>query len=66
MLRAFVRVLVDIVLKSKSLEDLTTPVLFAQLQKIDPTTLSDDKIRAAQGSAGVIDLYKVIAKQVFA
>lgn len=65
-LRALVRVLVDLVVKSKKLEDLTTPFLFAQLQKIDPATLSDDKIRAAQGSAGVIDLYKVIAKQVFA
>ena len=65
-LRALVRVLVDIVLKSKNLEDLTTAVLFAQLKKIDPTTLSDERVRAAQGSAGVIDLYQEIAKQVFA
>jgi hypothetical protein len=65
-LRALVRVLVDMLLKSKEIEALTTPILFARLQKIDATTLSDERVRAAQGSAGVTDLYTEIAKQVFA
>jgi DGQHR domain-containing protein len=65
-LRALVRVLVDLVLQSKQTEALTTPILFARLQKIDATTLSDERVRAAQGSAGVTDLYTEIAKQVFA
>lgn len=65
-LRALVRVLVDLVLQAKQTETLTTPILFARLQKIDATTLSDERVRAAQGSAGVTDLYTEIAKQVFA
>jgi DGQHR domain-containing protein len=65
-LRALVRLLVDIVADSDSLEDITAELLFAELQKIDSATLSEERVRAAQGSAGVMDLYKEIKKQVFA
>lgn len=65
-LRALVRVLVDLVLKERSLEKLTALLLLRELRKIDPATLSEEKIRAAQGSAGVTDLYKEMKKQVFA
>jgi len=64
-LRALIRVLVDMVVRAKSLDDLTTPSLFSQLKKIDPETLSDEKVRAAQGAAGVTDLYQAIKNQVF-
>lgn len=64
-LRALVRLLVDIVVEAQSLEELTAEFLLAKLQKIDPATLSDERVRAAQGSAGVIDLYKEIKTQVF-
>ncbi len=65
-LRALVRLLVDIVMKAKSLENMTTELLRSDLQKIDPETLSEERLRAAQGSAGVIDLYTTIKNQVFA
>lgn len=64
-LRALVRLLVDIVMKADSLEDITAELLGAELEKIDPETLSDERVRAAQGSAGVLDLYKEIKNQVF-
>ena len=64
-LRAMVRLLVDIVMKSKSLEKITTESLRLQLQKIDPETLSEERLRAAQGSAGVMDLYTTIKDQVY-
>jgi DGQHR domain-containing protein len=65
-LRALIRVLVDIVLKAKSLEELTAPFMLGELQKINPTTLSDERVRAAQGAAGVTDLYQEMKRQVFA
>ncbi len=65
-LRALIRVLVDMVIKAKRLDELTTPFFFDKLKKIDPETLSDDKVRAAQGAAGVIDLYRAMKDQVFA
>ena len=65
-LRALIRVLTDIVLKARSLEQLTAPVFLNDLKKIDPATLSEDRLRAAQGSAGVSDLYREIRNQVFA
>lgn len=65
-LRALIRVLTDLVLRTKSLDKLTTPALLADLQKIDPAKLSDDRVRAAQGSAGVTDLYQEMKNQVFA
>lgn len=65
-LRALLRVLTDIVLEARSLEGLTAPVLLRDLKKIDPTTLSEERIRAAQGAAGVIDLYREMKTQVFA
>ena len=65
-LRALIRVLVDLVLKAKSLEKLTAPFLFGELKKIDPDTLSDERVRAAQGAVGVIDLYRAMKAQVFA
>ena len=65
-LRALIRVLTDIVLKAKSLEALTAQVFLRDLKKIDPGTLSEDRVRAAQGAAGVIDLYREMRTQVFA
>jgi DGQHR domain-containing protein len=65
-LRALIRVLADIALNAGSLDQLTAPFLLRELQKIDPTTLSDDRVRAAQGSAGVTDLYQEMKSQVFA
>jgi DGQHR domain-containing protein len=65
-LRALVRVCTDIVLKSKSLEALTAQVFLRDLKKIDPATLSEDRLRAAQGAAGVLDLYREMRNQVFA
>lgn len=65
-LRALVRVCADIVLKSKSLEVLTAQVFLRDLKKIDAATLSEDRLRAAQGAAGVIDLYREMRSQVFA
>ena len=65
-LRALVRLLADIVVKAKALEDITAELLRSELQKIDPETLSEERLRAAQGSAGVMDLYTAIKNQVFA
>lgn len=65
-LRALIRVLADIVRNASSLDKLTAPSLLHDLQKIDPATLSDERVRAAQGSAGVTDLYQEMRNQVFA
>jgi len=65
-LRALIRVLADIALNAGSLDELTAPFLLSELQKIDPATLSDERVRAAQGSAGVTDLYQEMKSQVFA
>jgi DGQHR domain-containing protein len=64
-LRALVRVLTDLALKAQSLDELTAPTLLRDLQKIDPVTLSEERVRAAQGAAGVTDLYQEMKKQVF-
>jgi DGQHR domain-containing protein len=64
-LRALVRLLVDIVAETRSLTEITAESLLEKLQKIDPAMLSDERVRAAQGSAGVMDLYKEIKNQVF-
>ncbi len=64
-LRALVRLLVDIVAEARSLTEVTAESLLEKLQKIDAATLSDERVRAAQGSAGVMDLYKEIKNQVF-
>lgn len=65
-LRALIRILTDITLKAKSLDELTAKTLFKALKKIDPATLSEDIIRTAQGTAGVTDLYQAMKEQVFA
>lgn len=65
-LRALIRVLTDIIVKEKSVDSLTALSLLKDLKKIDPETLSDERIRAAQGSAGVTDLYQAMRDQVFA
>lgn len=65
-LRALLRVLTDIIIQKKATESLTAVSLLKNLRKIDPTTLSDERIRAAQGSAGVTDLYQAMKEQVFA
>jgi DGQHR domain-containing protein len=65
-LRALIRVLVDIAVDAQSLDGLTADFLLGKLRKIDPTTLSEQRVRAAQGAAGVIDLYQEMKNQVFA
>lgn len=65
-LRALIRVLLDLASETSSLDELTAPLLLTKLRKIDPATLSEERVRAAQGSAGVIDLYQEMKKQVFA
>lgn len=63
-LRALVRVLTDIVIKAKSLDDITAESLLGQLKKIDPATLSEERVRTAQGAAGVTQLYQEMKDQV--
>jgi len=65
-LRALIRLLTDIALNAKSLDGLTALKLLETLRKIDPATLSEEIIRAAQGTAGVTDLYQTMKHQVFA
>lgn len=62
-LRALVRVLSDILSDEKA-KQLTTEAFRKKLLRIDPDTLSDDRLRQAQGSAGVQDLYKAITSQI--
>jgi DGQHR domain-containing protein len=64
-LRALIRVLIDIVLEADAISGLSANTLLRRLKKIDPTTLSDERVRAAQGSAGVTDLYGAMKAQVF-
>ena len=64
-LRALLRVLTDIVIKSKNPSTIGAPSFFTSLRKIDPDTLSPEVIRRAQGSAGVTDLYRAMHEQVF-
>jgi hypothetical protein len=65
-LRALIRVLIDLVVEANTISGLSASTLLQRLRKIDSTTLSEEKIRAAQGSAGVIDLYGAMKEQVFA
>jgi DGQHR domain-containing protein len=65
-LRALIRVLTDIIIKEEDIESLTALSLLEDLKKIDPETLSEERVRAAQGSAGVTDLYQAMKDQVFA
>jgi DGQHR domain-containing protein len=64
-LRALLRVLSDMLMRSKSVEDLTTEGIRARLERIDRATLSEEEVRRAQGSAGVRDLYVQMRDQVF-
>lgn len=64
--RALIRVLTDLVAQVPSIATLTMHELRTRLQKIDPATLSEERIRMAQGSVGVQDLYAEIHRQVFA
>lgn len=65
-LRALVRVLTDLTLKAKSFDELTATKLRAVLKNIDPETLSEERVKTAQGAAGVQQLYQEMAKQVLA
>ena len=62
-LRALIRVLSDL-LADGSPKHLTTDTFRKKLLKIDPTTLSEEELRKAQGSAGVQDLYKAMSSQI--
>ena len=65
-LRALIRVLADLAAEANSIDGLTAGFFLQKLQKIDPATLSEERVRAAQGAAGVIDLYHEMKAQVFA
>lgn len=62
-LRALIRVLSDILVETP-MHKLTAERLRAMLLKIDQSTLSEEAVRKAQGSAGVQDLYKQMKLQV--
>lgn len=62
-LRALIRVLVDLVEKTP-MAKLTTEKMREQLSRIDQASLSEDEVRRMQGSAGVQDLYTLMRKQV--
>lgn len=65
-LRALVRVLTDLALEADSFDELTLESLTTSLRKIDPGTLSEERVRTAQGAAGVAQLYQEMRVQVFA
>ena len=65
-LRALIRVLADLAADAHGIDVLTADFFLRKLQKIDPATLSEERVRAAQGAAGVIDLYREMRSQVFA
>ena len=62
-LRALLRVLADL-LKTASLDELTTERLRDYVQRIDVSTLSPEAVRRIQGSAGVKDLYVQMKAQI--
>jgi DGQHR domain-containing protein len=62
-LRALIRVLSDMTARI-SLEQLTAERMRDMLLRIDRSTLSDEAVRKAQGSAGVQDLYEQMRNQV--
>ncbi|WP_348266194.1 DGQHR domain-containing protein [Edaphobacter sp. DSM 109919] len=65
-LRALLRVLTELILKSPAPAMISTPEFLATLRKIDPLTLTPEVVRAAQGTAGVTDLFQAMLKQVVA
>ena len=62
-LRALIRVLSDMIART-SIDQLTTDRMRRMLQRIDQSTLSEEAVRKAQGSAGVQDLYEQMRSQV--
>jgi DGQHR domain-containing protein len=62
-LRALIRVLSDL-LEHAPMQDLSAEDLRVYLSKIDKSTLSEENVRKAQGSAGVQDLYTLMKSQV--
>lgn len=62
-LRALIRVLSDLIARD-GIETLTADHLRTCLLRIEADTISPAALRAAQGSAGVQDLYKAIRAQV--
>ena len=65
-LRALLRVLTELVVKSQTPVAISTLDFLTQLRKIDPATLAPEVVRAAQGTAGVTDLFQAMLKQVLA
>jgi DNA sulfur modification protein DndB len=62
-LRALIRVLSDMI-GAAPMGRLTTERMHKALLRIDQSTLDEDSVRKAQGSAGVTDLYKLMRQQV--
>jgi DGQHR domain-containing protein len=65
-LRALVRVLADLAVDAQTFDRLTAEFLLVSLKKINPDTLSEERVRTAQGAAGVAQLYQEMRSQVFA
>jgi DGQHR domain-containing protein len=63
-LRALIRLLTDLMTTESHPQSLTADKLRELLIRIDPQTLSEERVRQAQGAAGVQDLYAEIRKQV--
>lgn len=66
-LRALLRLMTDLVIsesKGKSIINITYRDFLKHLRKINPASLDQQEIRAAQGSAGIKAIYEGIKKQV--
>jgi len=62
-LRALIRVLSDMI-ATTGIDKLTAEKIYKMLKRIKGSTLSDEAVRRAQGSAGVQDLYLQMKAQV--
>jgi len=65
-LRALIRLLPDIIRDTgKQPLDVDVETYSKYLRRIDPSTLTDEKIRGTQGSAGIKQIYDEVRVQVF-
>lgn len=65
-LRAIMRLLPDIVQRTRQPPlELTVEQYASYLSRIDPNSLSDERIRGTQGSAGMKQIYDEVRRQVF-
>jgi DGQHR domain-containing protein len=65
-LRVLLRLLPEIILGMRKAPIEVTAIEYKRvLERIKPTSLSDDAIRAAQGSAGMREIYNQVKSQIF-